>query len=127
MKKQQILKKIEELQKKLADGDYTDDSNDKERTAQGKVAIRRNDINKRYGIHRSGVSSLLCDISNIIMHRSKDYKAITNLEWDEVRANSKKPTTRLRTYCNILKNEELYFAIYEDVCRAFAEIIEKYR
>ena len=127
MKKQQILAKIEELQKKLADGDYTDDSNDKERTTQGKVTIRRNEINKRYGMHRSGVSSLLCDISSIIMHRSKDYKAITNLEWDEVRANSKKPTARMRAYCDILKNEELYFSIYEDVCRAFAEIIKKYR
>ena len=127
MKKQQILAKIEELQKKLADGDYVDDSNDMERTTQGKVTARRNEINKKYGMHRSGVSSLICDASNIIMHRSKDYKAISNLEWDEVRSNSKKPTARLRTYCNILKNEELYFAIYEDVCRAFAEIIKKYR
>ena len=127
MKKQQIIAKIEELQKKLADGDYVDDSHDTERTTQSKVTIRRNEINKKYGMHRSGVSSLICDISNIIMHRSKDYKAITNLEWDEVRSNSKKPNARLRTYCDILKNEELYFAIYEDVCRTFAEIIKKYR
>lgn len=126
MKKQQILAKIEELQRKLADGDYTDDSDAGKRTIQGQVAIRRNEINRKYGFVHKGISSYICEITSIIMYRSKDYKRMTNFDWDKVHANNIKVTARLRTYCEILKNEDLYFAIYDDVCRTFAELFKKY-
>ena len=126
MKKQQILAKIEELQRKLADGDYTDDSDAGKRTIQGQVTIRRNEINRKYGLGHKGISSYICEITLRIMYHSKDYKRMTNSDWDEVHAHNIKVTARLRTYCEILKNEDLYFAIYDDVCRTFAELFKKY-
>ena len=117
MNKEQIEKKIAELQKKLISEEY-DKPREYSKCSKGYQNYLRKEIRKKYNIEEHGyLTSSLASLAFSSIYKNPNFKDLTQKERKETYAYD----SSVRT---IYKNEDLYFKAYEKICKCVSEIIQ---